>query len=209
VLPAISAARHDVLRVIHGRGRVRRSHPRAGRSTIAMRELLTTWRMETLLGAVAIAVGAGLLGGVVLVEVAFRGTLDTTVLGHYLSAEVQPFHIALGAIAFLVGTCASSQILLLSYLERLPHMATLRALGWSRSHAGAFIAVQGATLGVIGGVLAMAGVISVGVVIHAPPAGTVAAALTAAGVAVVGGLVASLAPVAMVYRRGVASALHE
>lgn len=209
LLPAFFAARRGVVHVIQGRGRVRRSHPRAWPSMIAIRELLTTWRMEAFLGALAIALGAGLLGGVVLVEVAFRGTLDTTVLGRYLTAEVQPFHIALGGIAFLIGALASSQILLLSYLERLPHMATLRALGWPRSRVGAFVAVQGAMVGFMGAALATAGVVSVGVAIHASTFGITAAALTAAGVALLAGLVASLAPMAMIYRNTVVSALAE
>ena len=209
VVPAVSVARRGTVQVIEGRGRVRRSRPRAGRSAIAVRELLTTWRMEALLGSLAIALGAGLLGGVVLVEVAFRGTLDTTVLGRYLSAEVQPFHIVLGAIAFAIGMLAASQILLLSYLERLPHMATLRALGWPRSHVGAFVTVQAATLGVAGAIVATAGIVAVGLVIHAATTGIVAAAATGAGVAVLAGLVASLAPVTMIYRRSVFSALQE
>jgi hypothetical protein len=209
VVPAVSAARRGVLPVMQGRGRVRRSHARASRSMIAVRELLTTWRMESCLGALAIALGAGLLGGVVLVEVAFRGTLDTTVLGRYLTAEVQPFHVALGVIAFLIGMLASSQILLLSYLERLPHMATLRALGWPRSHVGAFVAAQAATLGLIAAALATAGVVGVGLVIHAATGGIVVAAVAGASIALLGGLVASVGPVAMVYSRSVVSALSE
>jgi putative ABC transport system permease protein len=209
IVPAISAARRGAIQVMQGRGRVRRSHPRFPQSLIAARELLTTWRMEAVLGALAIAVGASLLGGVVLVEVAFRGTLDTTILGRYLSAEVQPFHIALGAIALLIGLLASSQILLLSYLERLPHMATLRALGWPRSRVGGYVAMQAGLLGFLGGVVAAGAVVGAGILSHASTGGIVTAAATGASVAVLGGLVAAVAPVAMIYRRSVADALAE
>src|SRR5450759_3388996 len=50
---------------------------------VAWREMRGQWRAEAALGAAAIALGAAILGVVVLISVAFRGQLDTSVLGTY------------------------------------------------------------------------------------------------------------------------------
>src|SRR6266487_2190880 len=132
LLPALAAARGTTMDVLTrgGRGRVRRSRPPRFALTLGLRDLVGLWRTEALLGVIAIALGAAMLGGVVLVAAAFRGQLDTTVLGVYLGERVRPFHVAVAALTLAIGALAAGQIVTLGYLERQAQLAALRALGW-------------------------------------------------------------------------------
>src|SRR6266511_463315 len=136
-----------------GRARVRRSRPPRFALTLGLRDLVGLWRTEALLGVIAIALGAAMLGGVVLVAAAFRGQLDTTVLGVYLGERVRPFHVAVAALTLAIGALAAGQIVTLGYLERQAQLAALRALGWPRAHVLRLLAAQGLALGALASVL--------------------------------------------------------
>jgi putative ABC transport system permease protein len=118
--PALAAARGTTVRVltVGGRGRVRRSRAPRFVFTLGLRDLVGLWRTEALLGVIAITLGAAMLGMVVLVAAAFRGQLDTTVLGVYLGERVRPFHVAVALLTLAIGALAAGQIVTLGYLER-------------------------------------------------------------------------------------------
>jgi hypothetical protein len=160
VLPALATSQGTTVSVLRGRGRIRRSRPPRSELTLGIRDLLGTWRMEALLGTGAIALGAALVGGILLVIWAFQGRLDATVLGTYLGGEVHSFHITLALLTLAIGVLAAGEIITLSYLERRIHLAVLRAVGWSRARILLLLTAQALVLGLLGGV---AGAILVGV----------------------------------------------
>src|SRR5437879_4642576 len=64
VIPALAAARGSAVSALRGRGRVRRSRGPRSAAGLGLRELLGVRRLEALLGVGAVAIGAGMLGGV-------------------------------------------------------------------------------------------------------------------------------------------------
>ena len=180
---------------VGSRQRVRRSRPPRFSFTLGLRDLVGLWRTEALLGAIAITLGAGMLGAVVLVAAGFRGQLDTTVLGVYLGERVRPFHVAVAALTLAIGALAAGQIVTLGYLERQAQLAALQALGWPRAHVLRIIAAQGLVLGALGGLTGTLAVWAVGAATGASPGATalgavagLLGALMAAALAVLGPL---------------------
>ncbi len=195
--PALAAARGTTLGVltVGNRQRVRRSRPPRFSFTLGLRDLVGLWRTEALLGAIAITLGAGMLGAVVLVAAGFRGQLDTTVLGVYLGERVRPFHVAVAALTLAIGALAAGQIVTLGYLERQAQLAALQALGWPRAHVLRINAAQGLVLGALGGLTGTLAVWAVGAATGASPGATalgavagLLGALMAAALAVLGPL---------------------
>jgi ABC-type lipoprotein release transport system permease subunit len=196
VLPALAAARGTAMRVltVGGHGRVRRSRPPRFTFTLGLRDLVGLWRTEALLGVIAITLGAAMLGTVVLVAAAFRGQLDTTVLGAYLGERVRPFHVAVAALTLAIGALAAGQIVTLGYLERQAQLAALRALGWRRAHVLRLLAAQGLALGTVGGLAGALAVWAVSAATGASPGATVLGALASVLVALVASALAVLGP---------------
>lgn len=186
ILPAITASYGTTVAIMAGEARTRRS--RAFRSLVVfgMRDMVGAWRHEAALGSLAVGIGSSLVGAVVLVEVAFRGQLDATLLGRYLSAQVQPFHVGLAGLALAMGALAAAEIVTLGYLERQPGLAALRALGWPRRAIAKYLIGQAAAFGLAGGLGGGLVVGLGGILVAAQPA----AILTAAGCALAAALVA-------------------
>lgn len=176
--------------------------------SLALRELLGPWRVESLFCAGSSAIGSGLVGGVVLVVGGFAGQLGPTTLGHFLGAQVGLLDVVLIAIAAVAGASTSATLLTLAYLERQVEFSTLRALGWPRSSVTAVIAIQALVLG-LGGGLAAAGAVAVGgVAIGAPVAVTVVAPVLSVLVALVTTAAAMTGTLSLAYRLGPAEALR-
>jgi putative ABC transport system permease protein len=91
VIPALSAARGSAVSALRGRGLIRRSRAPRSAAGLGIRDLRGARRLESLLGIGAVALGTGLLGGVVLATRAFRHRLDVTALGTFLGGQVRPF----------------------------------------------------------------------------------------------------------------------
>jgi putative ABC transport system permease protein len=166
------------------------------------------WRAEAALGAAAIALGAAILGVVVLISVAFRGQLDTSVLGTYLSGQVRPFHLVLAGLTLIVGAMAAAEVVTLSYLERRSHLGALRALGWPAWAVVKLLAIQASLLGLAGGLVAAVVVSGAGVLLQAPYAAIGWGLLAAVGMTFVATAIAVAAPLAHAYRANPADALR-
>ncbi len=176
--------------------------------SLALRELLGPWGVESLFCAGSSAIGSGLVGGAVLVVGGFAGQLGPTTLGHYLGAQVGPLDVVMVSIAAVAGASASATLLTLAYLERQVEFSTLRAVGWPRGSVAAVIAIQALVLG-LGGGLAAAGAVAVGgVAIGAPVAVTVVAPVLSVVVALVTTAVAMTGTLSLAYRLGPAEALR-
>src|SRR5207249_2907161 len=75
-----------------------------------------------------------LVGGLLL-----RAPVATPLLAATLPIAIG---VALAALTVAIAALGAGQVVSLSYLERRPQLAVLRALGWSRTDLGAMIAVQ-------------------------------------------------------------------
>lgn len=210
IIPALAAARGSAMAMIQstGRAEIANRRPPRGMVGIAWLELRGQWRAEAILGALAIALGAATLGVLILISVAFRGQLDTTVLGTYLAAEVRPFHLVLAGLTVVVGAIAAAEVVALSYLERRSQLGALRALGWPASAVIRLLIAQAGALGLGGGIAAALIIIAVGLLLR-PPIGAVGwGVLAAGGMSLLATSIAVAAPLAHAYGANLADALH-
>jgi hypothetical protein len=209
-LPAAAdTARSTAMSRIARPSRRRRSRAVRSVAALGLTDLFRTWKVEALAAASIVGLGAAVLATLVLVVVAFRGELDATVLGADLAGRVRPFHFVLAALTVFIASLGAGQIVSLSYLERRPQLAVLRALGWSRSDVRSLISAQALVIG-LGATLLMMGVTLAATAATGAGIQAAAAAL-AAGTAVVvsSTLIAVSAPVIQVYAGTVVTMLRE
>ena len=208
--PALIAARTRPLAALRSPGRLRRRRrrPVRGPFSLGIREALTTWRWQTLLGALATAVGALFLGAVLAILHDFQTSLDSTALAQQLADEVGPFDVLLGVLAVALGVVTAVSVVLVATRERLPHFATLRALGWSRVKVAQVVAGQAISVGLLGGVL---GVIALTIVANRVRTGialTWSSQVSPLLMGVATGVAAAVGAVRLVYRRVVVTVLR-
>lgn len=208
VVPALAAARGSTVRAIHGAGRIRPSRVPRSTATLALRDLFRTRRIEAALGVGATGLGAALLGGVLLIAAGFAGRLDTTLLGQYVGARIQPFHLVLAGLSTVIGAMAAGQIVTLGYLERQPELAALRALGWPRRSVLVLLAAQALAIGLLGGLVGAGSTLVLGSALRANPATIALAAAAGCAVAAIATVLAVGGPLAHAYRAGAADALR-
>jgi ABC-type antimicrobial peptide transport system permease subunit len=208
--PALTASRTRPLAALRGPGRLRRRRRRLirGPFSLGIREALTTWRWQTLLGALATAVGALFLGAVLAIIHDFHTSLDSTALAQQLSNEVGPFDVLLGVLAVALGATTAVSVVLVATRERLPHFATLRALGWSRVKVAQVVAGQAIAVGLLGGVL---GVIALSILANRVKTGialTITSQLSPLLLGLATGVAAAVGAVRLVYRRVIVTVLR-
>lgn len=207
LIPAMLASRGTPLHVIAGQP------PRSGVRPVsvvhlAVGDLVVARRSELVLGVIAAALAALLIGGVVLASRAFAATLDATILGVYLSIRVQPFHWLIGFLVSAVAIVGIAQTVMLNYLERQVELATLRALGWPRSALVSYLLAQALAMGGIGGVLAATGTLLLGLASEAAPVLILGSCLFAFVAAVVLSALAAAGPMIVAFRAPPAASLR-
>jgi putative ABC transport system permease protein len=210
IVPSFAAARGSVVAIMQSTGTALIGQRPVANSLfgIAWRELRGQWRVEAILGALAIALGAGTLGVLVVIATAFNGQLDTTLLGVDLAGRVRPFHILLATLTLVIGSIAAAEVVTLSYLERRSGLGALRALGWPPSAVAQFLIAQSTVLGLGGATLASVVVVVTGFLLHAPFLAIGWGVLATAGMSVLATAIAVLAPLAHAYRANPADALR-
>lgn len=206
---ALATAKGTALSGMARHSAIRMSHPARFPITLGLVDMLRTWRVEAVLSAGVIGLGGALLGVLVLVAVAFRGELDTTVLGIDLAGRVRSFHFALAALTVVIGSVGAGQVISISYLERRPHLAALRALGWSRRHLAAMIAGQAIVIGIGGATVAIVSTSAAALATSAKPSATVIAIGAGLTAAVASTMIAAALPIFQVYAGSPVRSLHE
>jgi hypothetical protein len=153
LVPALAARRSTVAVGMLNPGVIHASHlpPRAWRLGVHQ---MGRRGVESIVPVVVVAVSGTLLGAILAIEATFRGQLDATVLGVYLSGQVQPFHLAVAALTLVVGALAAGQAVALEYLERQPELAMLRAIGWRRRDVVGYVAGGALALAALGAIVA-------------------------------------------------------
>jgi putative ABC transport system permease protein len=209
-VPAARAARSDPLAAVRPAVRTTRSAG-AVRTVpgLAARNLLRV-PGRTALGVVSLGVGVFALTALLAVTAAFRGAVVGTVLGDAVAVQVRTAdYVAVGA-TLLLGALAVADVLYLNLRDRSAEIATLRATGWRERQLTRLVALEGAGLGVLGGlggaVLGLAAATAfTGELTAAMP---LVAALAALG-AVVLAVAASIPPAAGLRRLPTATLLAE
>ena len=206
---AVATARGTALARMARAAKLRNSRPAHSVAVLGLSDMLRNWKVEALAAAAIIALGATLLGILVLIAAAFRGELDTTVLGADLAGRVRPFHFILAAMTIVIASLGAGQVVSLSYLERRPQLAVLRALGWSRWQLSAMIGAQAVAIGAGASVLSVLAVLAARQATQAAPEPT-GLAIGAVLLAVLASVVlAAAVPVFQVYAGHVVDALRE
>ena len=210
IAPALAAAHGSVVAVIQSTATAPISRRAVADSlfAIAWRELFGQWRVEAILGSLAIALGAATLGVLVVIASAFNGQLDTTLLGVDLAGRVRSFHIVLAVLTLGVGAIAAAEVLTLSYLERRAILGALRALGWSRAAVAKFLVAQAAILGLAGGAIAAAIVVIVVVALRASWRGLASGLIAVVVMSLVAIAVAAAAPMLHAFHANPAEAMR-
>jgi ABC-type antimicrobial peptide transport system permease subunit len=197
-LPAAwASSRGSALSAMNDHQPVRDERPTWTTFGLAVRELRRSWAVETLLGILAVAIGAGLVGLVALVSAAFSAQLDTTVLGTALSTEIRPFHVVLAIVTLALGTAAVAQVALSAWLGRRRQLGMLKALGWSGRRLAGLVWWQSMIIGVGGGGVAILVVVASGAILGAPPASVATAVAAALGACLAATIGAGIAPALM------------
>lgn len=208
IIPAWTASRAPLIQSLTRTASDRRSSVPRSLAAVGVRELLSSWRVEALLGSAVVALGAGMAGAVLVVSSAFRGQLDATVLGVYLTGQVRGFHVVAALLTLGVGTVAAAEVIALSYLERRQHLAVLRALGWPRRAVFQFMGGQAAFIAVAGGFVGALVVVVAAKALGAAPGATLSAAAATFAIAVAASGLASAFPLAHAGAGPVATALR-
>ena len=207
LVPAISTMQGTTMSVIAPLEPIRGRRLPASSLGLGLRQAVA-WRWDVGMGIAALALGATLLGCIELIAAGFRGQLDTTLLGTYLSGQVRPFHFVVAALTLSVGAIAAAQVITLTYLERRVHLATLRALGWPRAEVVKVLIGQAVGLGLIAAAISVAATTAVGVALSASPLVIGGAALVALAMALLTTGIAVVAPLSHAYAADPAAGLR-
>lgn len=120
---------------------------------LAWRNLMRR-RARTFLAIAGIAIATILLIVLSTALLALGGTLQVTLLGQFMNLQVQPYHFIMVGSALAVGVLTVADHLAMGVLERRHELALLQAIGWRRRTVQTSILVEGAMLGLLGGLAA-------------------------------------------------------
>jgi putative ABC transport system permease protein len=207
VAPAVSTMQGTTISVVAEPEPIRIRRLPGSSLTLGLRQALA-WRWDLAMGIAALVLGSAMLAGVELIAAGFRGQLDTTVLGTYLSGEVRPFHFVVAGLTLAVGAIAAAQVITLTYLDRRVQLATLRALGWPRFEVVKLLMGQAVGIGLFAAMLSVAISVAAGLALAAPLLAVAGAAATALAMTIVGAGLAVIGPLSHAYAADPAAGLR-
>jgi hypothetical protein len=157
--PALQAARVPPIPLLQmaglrhrpGRERVRgRSGGILLSARYALRGVVRRWSRSLLAGMTA-ALSAGLLVLLVGVVVDRAGYLSGTLLGEYILVQVEGYHWWLVGVGMVLAAAGMGNSLLAGVMERRREIGVLKALGWRTGAVARLFLLEGAVLGLLGG----------------------------------------------------------
>jgi hypothetical protein len=116
----------------------------------ALRGVVRRWSRSLLAGMTA-ALSAGLLMLLVGVVVDRAGYLSGTLLGEYILVQVEGYHWWLVGVGMALAAAGMGNSLLAGVLERRREIGVLKALGWRTGAVARLFLLEGAVLGLLGG----------------------------------------------------------
>lgn len=116
------------------------------------------WRRpaRTLATLAGLVLAAGLLVLLKLAQAGLDGVLYGTLLGAWISTQVQAYHLTMGAVALLAAALGVTEVMLLNVIQRRREIGLLIALGWRRGELRRLFLVESGLLGLSGGGLGTA-----------------------------------------------------
>lgn len=207
LIPALGSMRGTTISAMNPQERIHQRRLASSPLLVGLRQAFAL-RWDVGMGIGTLALGATLFAVIELIAAGFRGELDTTLLGTYLSGQVKPFHFVIGGLTLAVGAVAVAQVITLAYLERRKHLATLRALGWSRSAIARMLFGQAMGMGIFAGLLAVAVTVAAGMVLSASPEVILGSGVIAFGAAALATAIAAAGPLSYAYAANPAAGLR-
>jgi putative ABC transport system permease protein len=118
---------------------------------LAWRGLARRWSRSAL-GALTAALSAALLVLMLGVTVDRQGVMSGTLLGEFILVRIEGYHYAIVGIGFGLAALSLANSLLAGVLERRREIGVLKAVGWRTPTVARLFILEGALLGVLGGV---------------------------------------------------------
>ncbi|HBX79817.1 MAG TPA: hypothetical protein DEH05_01625 [Propionibacteriaceae bacterium] len=180
-----------------------------GVAGMAMRAVRLGWGRSTL-AILALGTATAALGVLWTIQHDFSGRAAGTLLGDALTLQVQgPDLVATAGMLLLAGV-GVSHALAIEIRERGSELATLTAVGWTATTLTRMLALQAATLGLLGGLVGIAMILWFDAAVLGTLGGSVAfTALLAGSVSILTALVGALLPAAQLQRLPAATVLAE
>jgi ABC-type lipoprotein release transport system permease subunit len=165
---------------------------------------------RTALGALSLGAGVFALTVLLAVTAAFKGAVVGTVLGDAVAVQVRAADYVAVAATLVLGGLACADVLYLNLRDRSAEIATLRATGWRERQLRSMITLEGAGLGVAGGIGGAAlGLGAAAAFTHEWTTGMALVALGAAALGIAIAVAASLPSAAALRRLPTATLLAE
>ena len=180
-----------------------------GVAGMALRAVRLGWGRSTL-AILALGTATAALGVLWTIQHDFSGRAAGTLLGDALTLQVQgPDLVATAGMLLLAGV-GVSHALAIEIRERGSELATLTAVGWTATTLTRMLALQAATLGLLGGLVGIAMILWFDAAVLGTLGGSVAfTALLAGSVSILTALVGALLPAAQLQRLPAATVLAE
>lgn len=164
---------------------------------------------RTLVGASGLFIGVAALTVLLAINLVFRGAVVGSLLGNVVSVQVRGVDLLSVVLALLLSGLSIADVLVMNVRDRAAEFVTLGATGWDDRRLGLLVAVEGVTMGFVGGGLGAV----LGFTLAAVVGGATGSVLIAAGLAVLVAtlisLVASIVPAKLVSRMSAPRVLAE
>lgn len=165
---------------------------------------------RTALAVAALGVGVAALTILVSVQQAFRGSVVGSLLGDAVTVQVRAPDVAALVAVVGLGAAGVADVLYLAVREQAAEFAVLGVTGWTDGALSRVVLVQGAAIGVLGGLLgAAAGCAAVAGFTGTLSRALVVPTILAAAVGVVVAVLAALVPAVVVRRLPTAALVAE
>lgn len=109
--------------------------------------------LRNLVSIIAIALPTSLLILFLYVSIRLKGVLYTSWLGQYVSMEIGTTHYVAVTISLIISILTTTEILWQNIKERSNEISLLKALGWKNKYIRITVLIEGAVLGLFGGII--------------------------------------------------------
>ncbi|WP_433212556.1 FtsX-like permease family protein [Microtetraspora malaysiensis] len=163
---------------------------------------------RTALGASTLMICVFTLSVMFAATYGFHGRVVGSLLGEAIVIQARPGDYAAIAVMFALGALAVADVLYLGVRERDPELAVLRGVGWRGRTLARLVLSEGAVIGLLGALVgAAAGLAAAMALTGEMPKIVVTGALSAAGLAVLLAVLASVVPAMLAQRLPLAAVL--
>ncbi|AIS51615.1 putative ABC transport system permease protein [Thermoanaerobacter kivui] len=113
------------------------------------------WR--TLLSILSASIPTFLLSVLLYIKIHLNNVLHMTLLGEYISLELQPQHYLIGIISVIIAVVTISDLISLNITDKRFELSLLLAVGWRNNWVRGLIISEGAIYGFASGIIGIIG----------------------------------------------------